>query len=183
MNKASARTEARALLAGADPRVSAELVRMAAGLSDFQKARNVVLYSAAGQEADPAGLLSFCAGKRVAYPVCDGRGGMIAAIPCGGWERNRFGILEPRLAESLVMPADTIDAVLVPGLAFSSSGRRLGRGAGYYDRFLPLCANAARIGFAYEVQMLPFEADPHDVAMHIVVTEKYVYIASLNQEL
>ena len=50
-------------------------------------------------------------------------------------ETHRFGFEQPAAGTEQIAAGD-IDVVLVPGLAFSSDGRRLGRGAGYYDRFL-----------------------------------------------
>ena len=66
--------------------------------------------------------------------------------------------------------------VLVPGVAFSSSGTRLGHGSGYYDEFLSRCpGGVARVGVTPEalvVEALPF--DDHDVAMTHLATESGV---------
>ncbi len=53
----------------------------------------------------------------------------------GHLERHRFGFLEPTAAAP-ILPDDEIDVVLVPGRAFDLGGNRLGRGRGYYDRFI-----------------------------------------------
>lgn len=81
-----------------------------------------------------------------------------------------FGIMEP-VGEEL--PADeAIDVVLVPGMAFDSEGNRLGRGKGYYDRFLKLLTNPRPklIGVCFDFQkvdMVPTE--PTDVKVDVVV--------------
>lgn len=63
-------------------------------------------------------------------------------------EKNKWDIPEPVGGE--ICPADRIDAVLVPLLAFDRSGHRLGYGAGFYDRFLASCApHALSIGLSY----------------------------------
>ena len=61
--------------------------------------------------------------------------------------------------------------MIVPGAAFDVSGGRLGLGGGYYDRFLPLAANAKKIAFAYGFQLvenLPLE--PHDAKVDLILT-------------
>lgn len=82
------------------------------------------------------------------------------------------GIRQPDPARAPVV--ETVDLVLVPGLAFSRDGTRLGRGRGHYDRFLAaLPAQALRCGVCFECQVsdaLP--AEPHDVAMHLLLTEQ-----------
>ncbi len=77
-----------------------------------------------------------------------------------------FGILEPS-QDSPVMDVATVDVFLCPGLAFSPSGARLGRGKGYYDRTLARAkAGAVNIGVGLEPQWLDdLPVDPHDIPM------------------
>ena len=82
-----------------------------------------------------------------------------------------FGILEPP-AKSLEIPPDNLDLILCPGIAFSTSGQRLGQGGGYYDRYLPAAKNAKLIGVAFDLQIRQtIPGDPHDVAMDELITE------------
>ncbi len=78
-----------------------------------------------------------------------------------------YGILEPKLSKAKALDINAIDAVIVPGLAFDKSKHRLGRGAGYYDRFLSsLNDRTATIGIAFDFQItqrLPVEQ--HDIAL------------------
>nr|WP_041314962.1 5-formyltetrahydrofolate cyclo-ligase [Mycobacterium sp. JS623] len=90
----------------------------------------------------------------------------------GGLVQARFGLLEPTQPW---LPADAIavaSAVLVPALAVDRTGVRLGRGAGFYDRSLPLAAPAARLVAVVRddelVERLP--AEPHDVRMTHALT-------------
>jgi 5-formyltetrahydrofolate cyclo-ligase len=90
----------------------------------------------------------------------------------GGLVQARFGLREP--AEPW-LPADAIAAatvVLVPALAVDRAGVRLGRGAGFYDRSLPLAGPAARLVAVVRddelVDQLP--AEPHDVRMTHALT-------------
>lgn len=79
----------------------------------------------------------------------------------------------------VVLPEDGIDesasVVIVPGLAFTARGERLGQGAGFFDKLLRGLPHAFRVGLAFEEQIvdsLPLEA--HDVHMHVVVTDERV---------
>ncbi len=80
------------------------------------------------------------------------------------------GILEPR---GDACPPEDIDVVLVPGLVFDARGYRLGYGAGYYDRFLPMLKNNAFIcGVCYEFQVVDtVYPQDHDVAVNWVLTD------------
>ena len=91
-------------------------------------------------------------------------------------ERHRYGFEQPVAGAPLTEPGD-VGVVLVPGLAFDRGGGRLGRGGGYYDRFLPnLPPDAARVGVVPDhlvVQAVP--TDPHDVPMTHLATESGVH--------
>jgi 5-formyltetrahydrofolate cyclo-ligase len=87
-------------------------------------------------------------------------------------ERHRFGFEQPLADAPQVDPA-TVGVVLVPGLAFDRTGQRLGRGAGYYDTFLPNTASdVPRVAIVPSwliVDAIPTE--PHDVVMTHFATE------------
>ncbi len=69
----------------------------------------------------------------------------------------------------------TPDIILVPGLGFSQDGKRLGRGKGFYDRYLEQ-SSAVKIGIAFEMQIEnEIPTDSHDVIMDFVVTDKNIY--------
>lgn len=86
-----------------------------------------------------------------------------------------FGILEPSV-NSRQVPVQAVGVFLVPGIAFTPEGLRLGYGGGYYDRWFGGPAkDAVRIGVAlrdYVVPSLPVEA--HDQFMHYILTEQGV---------
>jgi len=97
----------------------------------------------------------------------------------GGLVEARFGLLEP---DEPWLPAEAVasaQTVLVPALAVDRSGVRLGRGAGFYDRSLPLAGPAAQLVAVVRddelVDRLP--AEPHDVRMTHALTPKHGLVA------
>lgn len=86
-------------------------------------------------------------------------------------EKGYFGILEPKEFICEKIHKDEIDLIVVPGVAFTAKGNRLGYGGGYYDRYLEHY-NGNLVALAYDIQIvdeLPFEA--HDQNMPIIITE------------
>ena len=83
---------------------------------------------------------------------------------------EQFGIGEPTGPEWTDLGA--VELIVVPGVAFDSEGNRMGRGRGFYDRLLKSTPRAAKVGVAYDFQMLDHIAtEPHDVRMDRVITE------------
>lgn len=81
-----------------------------------------------------------------------------------------YGLLEPQ-PEALPVAPEQIDVVCVPGRAFSRVGQRVGRGAGYYDRWLRSYAGV-RVGLAFDWQVFdePMPCEAWDETMNILVT-------------
>ncbi len=117
-------------------------------------------------------------GKRVCVPRTDWDAGTITPVELTGEEASivegRYGVPEP--ADAPAVHPGLIEVVLVPGLAFDREGGRLGRGAGFYDRFLrglqeARATPAALVGVGFDEQVIdrvPLEA--HDVRMGEVLT-------------
>jgi 5-formyltetrahydrofolate cyclo-ligase len=139
----------------------------------FKKAKTVMFYMSFGGEVDTVDMIKAAQklGKIVVVPVC---GGNRMMSPCvlkdkGSFLRGPYGIREPALKKPVNLKS--LDLVLVPGLAFDKKGRRLGRGKGYYDRFLSkISRHSISIGLAYDFQILPcIPTTKYDVDVHKVV--------------
>ena len=89
-------------------------------------------------------------------------------ISPGDMAEGAFHIMEPTTAAFTDLAQ--IDTVLVPGVAFDAAGHRLGRGRGYYDRFLATCPQVRKVGICFPFQRVaevPFEG--HDIVMDEVI--------------
>ena len=86
---------------------------------------------------------------------------------------GRFRILEP--AEETPEAGNDFDLILVPGLAFDLRGGRLGRGKGFYDRFLA-SVHGPLAGVCFEDQIVcEVPTEPHDLRMDFVVTPSAIF--------
>ena len=133
----------------------------------------VASYHPVGSEADPAALVRSArdAGCRLALPHVTTRAAPIRFV---AWKREQalaggpFGLSQPVAGEE-VAP----DIILTPLLAFDRALNRLGQGAGHYDRAFAAHPNAWRLGVAWSVQQVAaLPADPWDVPLHAVLTER-----------
>lgn len=112
-----------------------------------------------------------------AFPVDLAGESQMGFVSCPFWalmHQEQFGVelLVPPMKEPLVEP----NIFLVPGLGFTSQGHRLGRGRGYYDRFLE-SRSGVKIGICYHDQLLSeLAVSEHDQVMDIVVTDKDIYM-------
>jgi 5-formyltetrahydrofolate cyclo-ligase len=111
-------------------------------------------------------------------PRCNGNGLAVARIRSfEDLESGSFGVLEPRFTLPVLEDRRLLDVIIVPGIGFDAQCRRLGRGKGYYDRFLSDAGNGPlKVALAYDAQIvdrIPFEE--HDQALDLVVTPTRIY--------
>lgn len=147
---------------------------------EYRNARTLMLFVSLPSEIDttPIALDAFGTSRRVLVPRTNLADHSMLAIQIAdlhsGLAPTPIGVQEP--AAGLVIPPDQIDLVLVPGLAFGPAGERLGRGAGFYDRFLAHPQlRAIRCGLAYELQLTPnIPMSPLDVPLHMLITDQYL---------
>ena len=144
-------------------------------LDAVREAKVILSYVALEDEADLSALHErITPGPRLCFPVSL-PGGVMEAWEPGDWKRGPYGIWEPDRAVSTKVEPEELDLVLAPCVAFDEERRRLGHGAGYYDRFLSRC-RCPVIAVAFEAQKLPrIVTEPHDRTMDAVVTEKRIY--------
>lgn len=175
--KKRARSESLDRLAGLAPirdRVSGEIMERLVGSPLWAGADLVMAYLALPSEVSLDGLWSAIPRPRLAAPRVEWRGGVMEPVllddPIAGVEIRAHGVREP--VGDGVADAGALDLVLVPGLAFDPEGRRLGRGGGFYDRFLPRAASAVRIGVCWSGQVVDrVPSGEGDERVHMLVTE------------
>jgi 5-formyltetrahydrofolate cyclo-ligase len=148
----------------------------ACAIAGLMAARTVTLYAPLNTEVDPGEIARrlLASGARIAWPRVQTTGRILTFAACDLNELTRgpLGALEPPPTARAVQ-LDEIEAVVMPGVAFSVDGLRLGRGGGYYDATLKLVpVRALRIGLGFDVQIVPsLPREPHDVPLDAVVTE------------
>jgi 5-formyltetrahydrofolate cyclo-ligase len=162
----------------------AERVR---ALPEYSETELVLSYLDIDSEVATRGIIAqaWKDGKRVALPRCLEQTCELAWYELHegeleSLEMGPLGVLEPApRAERKLAVAGMREAIaLVPGLGFDKAGQRLGYGGGYYDRFLAGFAGVA-VGLCREAQLMDSllelgAVEPHDVPVHIVVTEERI---------
>ncbi len=141
----------------------------------YQTSVCVMLYLGIGHEVDTQRLLehALAHGKRVFVPRCHADGVMDAVEIFGkdDLQSGMFGILEPKDSLKKANPCE-LDLVIVPGVAFDRKKNRLGRGKGYYDRFLEQAKHAKTIGICRNDRLFDqVPTDAHDRKMDALITE------------
>lgn len=141
----------------------------------FLSARSLLTYVALSSEVETRPVIDEAQkkGKKVYVPRADRMKKKIWAVEMNdpkeltqGW----YGIFEPPFDSKRVVPAEDLDLVVVPGLGFDHEGGRLGRGEGYFDRFLGEAEKAYKIGLAFECQIVAkVPHTPQDVILDEVL--------------
>lgn len=158
-------------VSAADRRAAGErLCRLVEALPEFAAARCVALFAALADEPDTGPMLGrWASGRRILLPRVEGETMRFYDYDPASLASGSFGIDEPQRGAAC-NPAD-IDLIVVPGVAFTASGARLGRGRGYYDRYLSQPSlRAFRVGVCYAHQIVDaLPVEPHDIPLHRVI--------------
>lgn len=159
-------------LAGASQRIADRVL----GLAQAAHSEAWFVYVSVGHEVRTRELIQrlWAGQRRVAAPCVTGPGQMAAVeIAClAELTVGPLGVPAPRYDPARVLSPQVC---LVPGLAFTPQGDRLGGGAGYYDRWLARHRPACVIGLAFDAQVVPtLPVEPHDQRMDLLVTESRV---------
>lgn len=175
-------------------RASAAIAEKVMALPALASAKKVALFSSIRSEVDslPLDVALRARGLVVAYPrivrsaigetrtdlvfYAAEREDLFAAelTPSnpGSW---RLSIPEPPDDPATKLAPPEIDVFIVPGVAFDGARARLGYGRGYYDRILEKAPHAAKVGIAFETQIVPrVPTGPGDIPVDLVVTEELV---------
>jgi len=126
-----------------------------------------IIYGFSPLASEPEWLAGGGGEKTLAFPRMEN--GALHFISGGILETGAFGVREPVGGG----PAPGPDLVLVPGMAFDAAGFRLGRGGGFYDRWLAAHPGVRTLGLCFHCQLLgKIPVESHDVKMDAVLTEE-----------
>jgi 5-formyltetrahydrofolate cyclo-ligase len=140
-------------------------------LPEFIKAKIIFFYLSFDGEVETFRMIekAISLGKKVAVPVI--KRSVRKLLPsliegCDyGLEVGPYGVYQPKASHIRHIPLRTIDLIIVPAVAFDLKGNRIGRGLGYYDRFLrSLPHKVPSVGLAFDFQVLDkvLSAESHD---------------------
>ena len=146
-------------------------------LNSIKDAKCVMIYLSSFKEPDTFALFKELQnrGIKTVVPVSDTTTFTItpSLVTNDDLVKGAYGIYEPKSV--VPVSASDIDIALIPGIAFSKKGDRLGFGKGYYDRFLSEF-RGTKIGICYDFQILSdIPVSSHDVKMDYIITETRIY--------
>ena len=152
-------------------------------LSELKNIKFLLIYMAGTKEVQTIKIINTCLKKniKIYLPVVDPLKSRIFFYRVSDigseLEKGPFGIYQPKVYEqNLLKNKNEIDLIVVPGLAFSEKGGRIGSGKGFYDKFLatvPSCKSIIALAFEYQiVDEIIF--NNHDIPVHKIVTEKRI---------
>lgn len=148
-------------------------------LDEFKQASVIMLYLPLEREVDAtaAALRGFQMGKTICVPWVDWQRRDMYAIEIRSFDQDHIkidehGVRSPKRGTPIV--PGSIDLVVVPGLAFDAHRNRLGRGRGFYDRFLTRLRPAAvTAGLAFDCQVIDdVPVGDRDLRVRMVVTDR-----------
>ncbi len=153
---------------------------------EYIDAVKVFVYCGVGDEVKTDGIIKrlFADGKRVFVPLCYGSGEMDAVEidSLSDVVKGRYGIPEPIDNSRKISPSE-LDMIIVPGIAFGEDGTRLGRGAGYYDRYIEKAVNAKLVALCRTSNLLPtVPHEAHDKAVDVIVTDTKILKRKVRKE-
>lgn len=167
------RTEKKAVSLEEKLRRSEPIMRKVESLEQFQKADTILLYWSMDDEVQTHAFVErWYKSKTILLPCVDGDDLRLRQYtgPDCMQAGEQFGIGEPTGEEFISL--DSIEMIMVPGVAFDRKNNRMGRGRGFYDRMLKSTPNAYKVGVAFNFQLFDqIPVEPFDVAMNQVIVE------------
>ncbi|MBO7132846.1 MAG: 5-formyltetrahydrofolate cyclo-ligase [Bacteroidales bacterium] len=137
--------------------------------SDFAKAKIVMLYYSLPDEVQTAEFIAkWRSIKQIILPTVVGDDIVPVKLDDSTtFAKGDFNIQEPQSEPY----TGGYDLIVVPGVAFDRNGNRLGRGRGYYDRFLCNHANVKKIGICFDFQLVDeIPTEPTDIKMDEIIS-------------
>ncbi len=133
----------------------------------FKEAERIICYWSLPDELDTHDfVLKWYSQKQIYLPRVVGD--EVELVLFNGLDHMKtgaFGILEP-IGDSVDITDNNIEIIIIPGVAFTKDGWRIGRGGGYYDRLLPQLQNTYKVGIGYSSQVVEnLPVEEHDVKM------------------
>lgn len=148
-------------------------------LEEFKNAKRVLFYASFNSEVNTELMIveALDMGKTVLMPKVDRETNSLTKHVINAMKElspGYMGIPEPTTTSQLKV--EEIDMLVIPGVAFDPSGRRIGYGGGYYDRLLPRIKGERTIAaLAFEAQVFEsLPSEPHDIPVDYIVTEKRI---------
>jgi len=147
-------------------------------LSSFKQSEVVAVYMSFGSEFETGIILAegLRLGKTIVLPKIESTSHVISFYSWSGKAEEllvgRWGIREPDPARSECLDMQHIDFLLVPGVAFSQKGQRLGYGGGYYDSVMSkLPESSTLVAAAFSLQIVPeIPIEEHDASVQSVIS-------------
>ena len=116
-------------------------------------------------------------GKQVVVPKCHPKEKKLSFRTLTDFSQLEsvfYGLFEPIVDQTIEIKPEEIDLLIVPGLAYTSEGYRLGFGGGYYDRFLT-GFNGKTMSLAFHFQVIPqFDIEKHDIPVSKIITNQEI---------
>lgn len=170
----------RALSANETESRSSSLKENILSLPEYKNAKKIMAFLAMKGESNLDGFIrqALLDGKEVYIPVCLPERQMEAGrlIDMEHFEKGPLGLRNLPAGYEVTSP-ESLDLVLIPGLAVSQEGIRLGRGAGYYDRYLARVPFEKRVAALWDFQVIPdIPSEPFDQKIAKIVTDKSVIV-------
>lgn len=107
----------------------------------------------------------------VLHPFSAGNLLFLRYLPTTAMTTNKYGISEPKLDVTQVLPANALDVIYTPLVAFDGQGNRMGMGGGYYDRTLAANPHITTIGIAHDCQQVAkLQVQPWDMPLQRIIT-------------
>ncbi|HOK80209.1 MAG TPA: 5-formyltetrahydrofolate cyclo-ligase [bacterium] len=140
---------------------------------EYSRCWVLMSYVSFDKEVNTIPIISDCLAKArtVCVPKIDWKNFSMVPVQIFNEDDIDFSQKIPQPFSDAYIAISEIELVIVPGIAFDKNCNRLGRGKGFYDRFLATC-NAIKIGLAFDFQILEqIPVNENDIQMDIIVTE------------